>query len=60
MDGMAEQAFVDYPSQQLLRVTYESILADPVGRLTASGGFLSLARPEHCAASAAHHVRRSR
>jgi putative sulfotransferase len=59
MDGMAEQAFADYPPRQLLRVTYESILADPVGRLAAIGDFLGLARPEYWAASVAHRVRRA-
>jgi putative sulfotransferase len=58
MDGAAEQAFADYPPRQLLRVTYESILADPIDRLTVIGDFLGLARPEYWAASVAHRVRR--
>ena len=58
MDGVAEQAFADYPPRQLLRVTYESILADPAGRLTTIGDFLGLARPRYWAESVAHRVRR--
>jgi putative sulfotransferase len=59
LDGLAEQAFADYPPRELLRVSYESIVADPVGRLTAIGGFLGLARPESWATSVALRVRRS-
>jgi putative sulfotransferase len=56
LSSQAEQALTDNPPRHLLRMSYEDLLADPAGQLTALGEFLGFADPAGWAAKVAHRV----
>jgi putative sulfotransferase len=57
LSSQAEQALSDNPPRELHCMTYEDLLADAVGQLTALGGFLGFTDPAGWAAGIAHRVR---
>jgi putative sulfotransferase len=57
MSSQAEQALADSPPAQLLTMSYEDLLVDPIGRLTTLGTFLDFEDPAGWATSVAHRVK---
>lgn len=57
MSSQAEQALADSPPAQLLTMSYEDLLIDPVGQLTNLGTFLDFEDPAGWAKSVAHRVK---
>ena len=57
LSAQTEQALTDTPPKHLMRLTYEDLLLDPVGQLTALAEFLGFADPLGWAAEVAHRVR---
>jgi putative sulfotransferase len=57
LTAQTEQALIDTPPRHLWRLTYEDLVLDPVGQLTALGTFLGFAEPQGWAAKVAHRVR---
>ena len=56
LTSAAEQALADAPPERLLRLRYEDLLADPVGRLEAVGRFLEFDDWSAWASRVAHRV----
>ncbi|GGM09635.1 sulfotransferase domain-containing protein [Micromonospora yangpuensis] len=56
MSSQAEQALADVPPEHLLRMSYEDLVADPVGELTRLGAYLELGEPTRWAQRVAGRV----
>lgn len=57
LSAQTEQALADTRPRHLLRMTYEDLVLDPIGQLTALGEFLGFVDPPGWAATVASRVR---